>query len=661
MALPKTDSFTASDQPLGTYNANWVSVTGSMSILSNGVHGATASDFSAFRWTGDTFDDKHYAQIVLTDISTTPSSTGTGVGIRMQSGANSFYYCLPNKSGVVFNGQMVAGTATDWDSGQSGAAQGDTIYLGIDPTTATTVLYKKNGTLVTTYTGKSALTGGAAGVTGYDSQGDCFSDDFEGGNVNTGSSSSGVGSSTATSTATATGKSLASSPAASASTSSATASSAGTASSAASSTGTSTATAVGRAIVNAVGVSSNSQKEYHRTTWSAEDPLSEGGIWTQGGVNGVSWQNVRVVTTGGTARMVGVGQDGSGAYDDPTALLTAFTAKDVHVRAVVYSKNANVDANREVEIRLRSEITPGFNRGYECMSNSSTQHPYMSLVRWNGPFGDFTELVHLDGAQYGVLDGDIFEAEIIGNRIKISINGSVKIDTTDDTWKDGKTGVGFFNHTLGATTSQDDYGFSALDVVELPATQAVGQSLASTSATATGTSTVTGTGRSIVASAAASVSTSTALGIAPGAATGSSVSASTATAVGSVLAKSVGASSGTSSAAGVAQSNAASVGSSSGISTTTGVGASVAASVGSSVATSTATADTSPAGSGIGHVTSTSTAIGVGSSIVNAVGHAVSLSTVLGRSTASSVKSVTVRSKSVQMRTSHATNAVMVQ
>ena len=70
---------------------------------------------------------------------------------------------------------------------------------------------------------------------------------------------------------------------------------------------------------------------------------------------------------------------------------------------------------QEVEIRLRSTLTPHRCTGYEIFFRClKTDNGYAEIVRWNGKIGDFTSLRKLIGPQYGVRDGDVVEATISG-------------------------------------------------------------------------------------------------------------------------------------------------------------------------------------------------------------------------------------------------------
>jgi hypothetical protein len=90
-----------------------------------------------------------------------------------------------------------------------------------------------------------------------------------------------------------------------------------------------------------------------------------------------------------------------------------------------------------------------------------TPNAYVEIVKWNGKVRDWTSLKKLSGAKYGVKDGDLVEATIVGNVIKGYVNGVEVISVTDDTFKEGKPGIGF-NYGVGETTG--DFGFTSYEV-----------------------------------------------------------------------------------------------------------------------------------------------------------------------------------------------------
>src|SRR5262249_37762708 len=151
-----------------------------------------------------------------------------------------------------------------------------------------------------------------------------------------------------------------------------------------------------------------------------------------------------------------------GAYTDPTALLAGTWGKNQKVKARVFSRNQNEKHYQEVEIRLRSTLSPHRCTGYEVFWRClKTPHASCEIVRWNGKGGDWTSLKKLGGARYGVKDGDLVEATITGNLIKGFIDGVEVISVTDDTYTEGSPGMGF---NYGVGDSNGDFGFTSYEV-----------------------------------------------------------------------------------------------------------------------------------------------------------------------------------------------------
>ncbi len=187
-----------------------------------------------------------------------------------------------------------------------------------------------------------------------------------------------------------------------------------------------------------------------------EDPISEGGKWINGGKDGIDWYNV--ITKNGVA----YGAVSKEAYTDPTALLVDMWGKNQKVKARVFSRNQTETYYQEVEIRLRSSLSPHRCTGYEVFWRClKTKNAYVEIVRWNGKVGDWTSLKKFSGSQYGVKDGDLVEATITGNVIKGYINGVEVISATDNTYKEGNPGMGF---NFGVEKSNGDFGFKSYEV-----------------------------------------------------------------------------------------------------------------------------------------------------------------------------------------------------
>ena len=197
----------------------------------------------------------------------------------------------------------------------------------------------------------------------------------------------------------------------------------------------------------------------YRTEFSlAESPISEGGKWISGGTIGIDWGDV--LTTSGLA----IGRDGPLKFGDPTALLTGDWGPDQTAEATVYSRNQTKTQWQEVEIRLRSSLSAHRCTGYEILFRClKTEDAYMEVVRWNGLVGDFTYLSRNRGLQYGVANGDVIKATIIGNNIKVYINGKLLDTVNDDTFATGNPGIGF-NYGCGETYG--DFGLTSFMVTD---------------------------------------------------------------------------------------------------------------------------------------------------------------------------------------------------
>jgi len=221
-------------------------------------------------------------------------------------------------------------------------------------------------------------------------------------------------------------------------------------------------------------------KRSYRTRFERdENPISEDGKWLNGKKDGIDWADV--ITKGGEAygsvtrmavaekraEQAGLGAGGEegapeGDYDDPTAVLAGDWGRNQHAKARVFSRKPTNEYFQEVEIRLRSTITPHVCSGYEVFWRClKTEEGYAEIVRWNGKVGDFTSLKKLIGPEYGVKDGDEVEAHIVGTSIRGLIGGKEVISATDDVFKSGSPGIGF-NFFVGNTNV--DHGFTYFEV-----------------------------------------------------------------------------------------------------------------------------------------------------------------------------------------------------
>lgn len=166
---------------------------------------------------------------------------------------------------------------------------------------------------------------------------------------------------------------------------------------------------------------------------------------------------------------------------------------------------------------------------------------------------------------------------------------------------------------------------------------ATGISTVASIAESAGTSTVSGVGISTSASVGASTGTSSVSGI--GRSTTASVSSSTGTStvsgIGISTAASPASSAGTSTVAGISLSTAASPATSAGVGATSGIGSATSAAVGSSTGSSTATANTPSLG--VGASSGTGTALAVGTVVSVGASAGTSTATAVGRATFAAV------------------------
>jgi hypothetical protein len=189
-----------------------------------------------------------------------------------------------------------------------------------------------------------------------------------------------------------------------------------------------------------------------------ENPISENGNWINGQTTGLDWHDVS--TTPGLA----IGHQMGTSYSDGTALLTGSWGPTQTVEAVVHTVNPNEPCYQEVEMRLRSALTPHSCTGYEISFKATkSSSAYLIIVRWNGKLGDFTYLKNVSGAQYGIANGDTVKATIVGNVITAYLNGVAVGTATDSTYTTGNPGMGFNLETGTASClgTNGDYGFTS--------------------------------------------------------------------------------------------------------------------------------------------------------------------------------------------------------
>jgi hypothetical protein len=191
-------------------------------------------------------------------------------------------------------------------------------------------------------------------------------------------------------------------------------------------------------------------KTYTTRFDGTENPLSEGGFWSHAGLDWKTVQKVDGVAFGT--------QTGTGGYDDSYTHLSGF-GSDQAAWGVIQRKSGSRGVH-EVEIHLRWSDSAHSAKGYECLL--SYDGSYAQIVRWNGPFGDFTYIGWAASAPVP-RTGDTLRAAVSGNLITVQYNGVEIMRATDDAYAAGDPGIGFYVESEGENSDMGFTSFSATD------------------------------------------------------------------------------------------------------------------------------------------------------------------------------------------------------
>jgi hypothetical protein len=212
---------------------------------------------------------------------------------------------------------------------------------------------------------------------------------------------------------------------------------------------------------------------YYRTTFAlTENPIAEGGVWSNGKTEGVAWQNMRTTTN----KAFGTQSGNSGVYDDSVAVLKGTFGADQEARATVFSTVTAAAYYAEVELLLRGTVsTAGTVQTYEVVfsvnPSAQTQGSYCEIVKWFGPStgGPGVQFLSLTGQQTitAPTTGAVVRARIVGNTITAYINSTQVAQITDSVglsgtapYTTGNPGIGHWLNNNGATGDPTTYGFS---------------------------------------------------------------------------------------------------------------------------------------------------------------------------------------------------------
>jgi len=193
-----------------------------------------------------------------------------------------------------------------------------------------------------------------------------------------------------------------------------------------------------------------------------ENPLSEAGVWTTGGVTGLDWTDPQ--KSGGMAYGTQIPHTAP-PYNDSVACLSGFPPNH-YAQATLSNTGASGDI--EVELFLRFKITAHNARGYEIDIVSG--YNVLNVVRWNGPLNNWTSLngngISINSSL--LANGSVWYAEIVGNTITVKCNGNLVWTGTDTTWTDGNPGIGFYRDiSMGTPSAANTFGASSFTASSL--------------------------------------------------------------------------------------------------------------------------------------------------------------------------------------------------
>lgn len=196
-----------------------------------------------------------------------------------------------------------------------------------------------------------------------------------------------------------------------------------------------------------------------------ENPLSEGGNWVDGSINGLNTDCAVTNNCAGLQYAYGL-QSGTNGYDDSIAVLTGTNWNPTQsLTLTIYCTNqlpSCAGVYEEVEYGLDCTISNNWFSGYfmDCSLNSDSS--YVELGLSYGPNGINTNW----GADVydlpPVTNGSSITAAICSQTITISVNGAVIICSTDPTGisiPNGAPCIGFYHENTNAVQTQ--FGISS--------------------------------------------------------------------------------------------------------------------------------------------------------------------------------------------------------
>lgn len=205
---------------------------------------------------------------------------------------------------------------------------------------------------------------------------------------------------------------------------------------------------------------------YYTTQWLYQDnqnPLYEGGNWTNGLATGLEWSNCASVHGYVHGTQTGAGT-GNGQYTDSRAHLSGVWGGTQTVSAVVQVYNqAGATIGQEVELWVLSSISAHSIKGYEVDYSVESTDQYTAIARWDGALGSFAILGAVDFTHYAQT-GDQVTGVSSNGVIYLYLNGALIMSRSDATYTSGQPGIGFFLDNNNGTTSpgnSTNFGFTS--------------------------------------------------------------------------------------------------------------------------------------------------------------------------------------------------------
>lgn len=191
---------------------------------------------------------------------------------------------------------------------------------------------------------------------------------------------------------------------------------------------------------------------------ATENPLSEGGIWLNGGTDGLDWTDLKTVSGGVYAAAFS-----SGTTDSTAQLKTSYLActSNQYAEGTVQLNYTGSDpgagsGSHEVAVFCNMTIGAHSITGYECYVSRFGSH---SLVRWNGAQNNFTVLASNNVSSFTQpADGDVIRLENNAGSLACYQNGVLRTTATDTTYTGGNPGLAM-NVTNANGTTLTGIGF----------------------------------------------------------------------------------------------------------------------------------------------------------------------------------------------------------